>query len=194
MCEFSPVKARALLDLHGYVDRDGDGWREQPDGNPLVLRKAGTASQLERRRHELWKRALDAVGLRIEFDIATWPQLLNKSRAGSLMMWGYQWAAASPDGGFFLAIAYGPNAGEANDPRFELPAFDRLFERQRSLPDGAVRDDVIRQAKNLLAAYMPYKVHMHNVLPLLVQPWTRNYWRHPFMRDQWRFIDTDRSQ
>jgi ABC-type transport system substrate-binding protein len=30
-------RAKALLDLYGYVDRDGDGWREQPDGQPLVL-------------------------------------------------------------------------------------------------------------------------------------------------------------
>ena len=32
MSEFDRAKARALLDLYGYVDRDGDGWREQPDG------------------------------------------------------------------------------------------------------------------------------------------------------------------
>ena len=138
MSEFSPVKARALLDLHGYVDRDGDGWREQPDGQPLVLVKSGTASQLERSANELWKRCMNAIGVKMEFDIGTWPQLLNRSRAGSLMMWGYSWSAGSPDGGFFLGIAYGPNASEANDPRFALPAFDRLFERQRALPDGQI--------------------------------------------------------
>jgi ABC-type transport system substrate-binding protein len=37
MSDFSPAKAKALLDLYGYVDRNGDGWREQPDGSPLVL-------------------------------------------------------------------------------------------------------------------------------------------------------------
>ena len=31
-------RAKALLDTYGYVDRDGDGWREQPDGSPLVIR------------------------------------------------------------------------------------------------------------------------------------------------------------
>ena len=54
-----------------------------------------------------------------------------------------------------------------------------------------VRAQVMRQAKNLLVAYMPFKVHMHRVLPDLVQPWTKGYWRHPFMRDIWRFIDAD---
>ncbi|MFO1327403.1 MAG: ABC transporter substrate-binding protein [Rubrivivax sp.] len=183
------ARAKALLDLHGYVDRDGDGWREQPDGQPLVLRMAGSSTQLDRRHHEIWKRSMDAVGLRMEFEISTWPELLKKSRAGTLMMWGYSWAASSPDGGFFLAIAYGPNASEANDPRFSLPAFDRLFERQRALPDGPEREALMRQAKNLLVAYMPFKVHVHTVRLDVSQPALRNYWRHPFLREHSRYVE-----
>jgi len=189
MAEYSPAKAKALLDLYGYVDRNGDGWREQPDGQPLVLQRSSGSTQQDRRSNEVWKRCMDAIGLKIGFDISTWPELLKKSRAGTLMMWGYNWAAASPDGGFFLAIAYGPNASESNDPRFVLPAFDRLFERQRVLPDGPERAAVMQQAKNLLVAYMPFKVHLHNVYVDVAQPWTRGYWRHPFMRDPWRFVD-----
>jgi ABC-type transport system substrate-binding protein len=189
MSEYSPARAKALLDLYGYVDRNGDGWREQPDGSPLTLVMATQSSQQDRRSNEIWRRSMDAVGLKMSFDISTWPELLKKSRAGTLMMWGYSWSAASPDGGFFLGIAYGPNASESNDPRFELPAFDRLFEKQRALPDGPERDAVIRQAKDLLVAYMPFKVHQHNVYLDLVQPWTEGFWRHPFMRDFWRFVD-----
>ena len=189
MSDHDPARARALLDLYGYVDRDRDGWREQPDGRPLVLTMASTAAQIDRRRNEIWKRSMDAVGLRMDFDISTWPELLKKSRAGTLMMWGYSWSAGSPDGGFFLGLGYGPHAGEANDPRFALPAFDRLFERQRQLPDGPERDAVMRQAKNLLVAYMPYKVHLHTERLDLVQPWTLAYWRHPFMRDHWKYVD-----
>ena len=32
-----PPRARVLLDKFGYRDRDGDGWRERPDGQPLLL-------------------------------------------------------------------------------------------------------------------------------------------------------------
>jgi ABC-type transport system substrate-binding protein len=42
MSDYSPARAKALLDLYGYVDRNGDGWREQPDGRPLVLSMATT--------------------------------------------------------------------------------------------------------------------------------------------------------
>ncbi len=191
MSEYSPARAKALLDLYGYVDRDGDGWREQPDGQPLLLKMATQSSQRDRLTNEIWKRSLDAVGLRIQFEVSTWSELLKKSRAGTLMMWGYGWSATSPDGGFFLSIAYGPNASESNDPRFVLPAFDRLFEKQARLPDGPAREAAMRAAKNMLVAYMPFKVHSHRIVNDLVQPWTHHFWRHPFMRDLWRFIDVD---
>ena len=46
MSEYNPAKAKALLDTYGYVDRDGDGWREQPDGSPLVLEKASSPAEV----------------------------------------------------------------------------------------------------------------------------------------------------
>ena len=36
-CRYDPAAARALLDRFGYKDRDGDGYRETPDGKPLTL-------------------------------------------------------------------------------------------------------------------------------------------------------------
>ena len=191
MSDHDPVRARALLDMYGYLDRDGDGWRERPDGSPLLLRLATTASQTDRRLNELWRRCMADVGLRMRFEIATWGDLLKRSRSASLMMWGYTWVAGTPDGGFFLGIAYGPNANESNDSRFALPAFDRLFERQNVLPDGPERDALMREGKNLLVAHMPYKVRVHTIVNDVLQPWVRGYWRHPFMRDTWVYAGVD---
>ena len=191
MSRHSRAEAMALLDLFGYVDSNRDGWRECPDGSPLLLHLASTPNQLDRRRNEIWRKHMAAVALRMEFDIATWPDLLKKARAGGLMMWSYTWEPGTPDGGFFLGIGYGPNASQTNDAHFALPEFDRLFERQYNLSDGAERDAVMRQAKNLLVAYMPYKAHDHAIASDLQQPWVRGHRRHPFRRDLWRFIGVD---
>ncbi len=191
MGRYSRAEAMALLDVFGYLDRNRDGWRETPDGAPLVLRLASLPDLASRRRNDLWRKCMAEVGLRMEFDIATWPDLLKKSRAGSLMMWGFTWASSTPDGGFFLGIGYGPNASESNDAHFSLPEFDNLFERQNVLPDGPQRDAVMRAAKNLLVAYMPYKVQAHNIVNDLQQPWVRGHWRHPFMRDLWRYVGVE---
>ena len=37
MGTFDRARAIALLDMFGYTDKDGDGWRDLPDGKPLVL-------------------------------------------------------------------------------------------------------------------------------------------------------------
>ncbi|MFW6287511.1 MAG: ABC transporter substrate-binding protein [bacterium] len=34
---FDPVTAEAMLDEAGYVDADGDGWRDMPNGDPIEL-------------------------------------------------------------------------------------------------------------------------------------------------------------
>jgi ABC-type transport system substrate-binding protein len=189
MSEHDPAKARALLDLFGYVDRDGDGWREQPDGRPLTLRIASLDEIAARAGNEVWHRSLSAVGLKVKFEIARWPELLKRSRAGTLMIWGYGWTAQSPDGGFFLGLGYGPNAAESNDARFMLPAYDRLYERLKVMPEGPERLRLMHEAKNLLVAYMPYKVFGHRVVADVMQPWVRNYWRHPFMRDVYPYVE-----
>jgi hypothetical protein len=49
----------------------------------------------------------------------------------------------------------------------------------------------MRQAKNLLVAYMPYKAHDHTIASDLQQPWVRGYRRHPFLRDLWRCVGVD---
>ncbi|WP_284618332.1 ABC transporter substrate-binding protein [Aquabacterium humicola] len=191
MSEHDPAKARALLDLYGYVDRDGDGWRELPDGRPLTLRIAALQNQAARDGNEIWHRSLQRVGIRVQFEIAGWAEMLKRARAGTLQIWGYAWSAASPDGSFFLSIGYGPNASESNDARFSLPAYDRLYERQRRLPDGPERAALMHEAKNMLVAYMPYKVHGHRLQADLVHPWVQHYWRHPFMRDVYHYLDVD---
>jgi ABC-type transport system substrate-binding protein len=151
MSSYSVARAKALLDMHGWVDRDGDGWRDQPDGQPLVLEYATSPDQQSRQLSELWKKNMDAIGIRIEFKVAKWPENLKASRVGKLMMWGVGWSAGAPDGDTFLALGYGPNKGQANHARFDLPEFNRLYEKQRLLPDGPEREALFDHAKRLIS-------------------------------------------
>lgn len=191
MSEQSVPRAKALLDLYGWVDKDGDGWRDQPDGQTLVLEYSSQPDQLSRKMQELWQKAADAVNVRISFKIAKWPEQLKASRTGKLMMWGVAWGGVSPDGSYFLDLLYGPNKGQANHARFDLPAFNRLYEAQRVLPDGPEREALIRQAKLLAVAYMPYKVTGHRVATDLLHAQVVGYRRHPFLRDFFRYVDVE---
>jgi ABC-type transport system substrate-binding protein len=194
LSEFSRARAKALLDMHGYVDRDGDGWREQPDGQPLVLRYATQPDQQSRQLIEQWQKNMTAVGLKIEFEAQKWPENLKASRAGKLMMWGVGWLAGAPDGDTFLALGYGPNKGGANHARFNLPAFNALYEKQRQLPDGPERLAVMQDAARLMVAYMPYKVHVHRFVTDLAHPWVLGYQRNNYVREFWKYVDIDAGE
>jgi ABC-type transport system substrate-binding protein len=191
MSEYNPARAKALLDAFGYVDRDGDGWRERPDGTPLVLEMATQPDQLSRQLDELWRKAMTAVGLAMTFRTAKWPENLKASRAGKLMMWRVGWSATQPDGDTFLALGYGPNKGQANHARFDLPEFNRLYAQQQSLPDGPQREAAFHAAKKLFVAYAPYKFVGHRIDTSVAHPWVIGYRRHPFMRDFLKYVDVD---
>ncbi len=191
MGDYDPLRAKALLDLYGYVDKNGDGWREQPDGSPLVLQFATESSQLHRQLQEVWQKSLADIGVRITFRTSTWQENIKASRAGTLQMWGTGWSGALPDGGYFLDVLYGPNAGQANHARFKLPAFDALYEKQRALPDGPERDALIQEALRLSVAYMPIKATGHVIGQWVSHAKVQGYKPHPFVRDYWRYLDVD---
>jgi ABC-type transport system substrate-binding protein len=191
MSLFDLARAKALLDLFGYIDRDGDGWRDLPDGQPLRLLMSTTPDQQARQRDELWKKFMAAVGIKINFHVAQWPEHLKAARTGKHMMWNLGSTAGSPDADGFLQEAYGPQKGEANLSFFDLPAFNQLYEAQTQMGDTPQRLAIMQKASELLVAYMPIKVHGHRMANDLAFPWVHGYKRHPFRRDFWRYIDID---
>ena len=188
---YDPARAKALLDVYGYVDRDGDGWRELPDGSPLVLRMATESSQIDRQYNETWQKSLAAVGLRIVFDTAEWPTNLKTARSGNLAMWFLGATATTPDAQQVLQYMYGPGAGTNNLARFKLPAFDAIYDRLSMLPNGPERQALFIEASKLVLAYMPYRVHVHRVYTHLSHPWITGYREGLFRNECWQFVEVD---
>jgi ABC-type transport system substrate-binding protein len=182
-----PAAARALLDRFGYRDRDGDGYREQPDGRPLVIEKASTPSAADRAADELWKRSMDAVGIRLTFLHQKWPDLVKMAEAGKLQMWNLGWIATLPDADQFYSLLYSKNIGTANDARLRLPEYDRLYEASRRLPDGPERNALYRRMNELMAAYAPWLLGTYPTANWLVQPGVRGFRLHPFLRAPWHY-------
>ncbi|MEW6706392.1 MAG: ABC transporter substrate-binding protein [Pseudomonadota bacterium] len=189
--DHDPARANALLDLYGYLDRDGDGWRDMPDGSPLVLKKATQPEQLSRQQDELWKRDMTALKIRIDMVPAKWPENLKAARAGKLQMWSVGSSADVPDGQSALARWYGPAAGTQNLARFKSQRFDAIYERMQLLADGPERMKLFHEAKRITVAWMPWKVHVHRILNDLTQPWLVGYRRAPFWQEWWHMVDVE---
>jgi ABC-type transport system substrate-binding protein len=177
--------------MYGYVDRDGDGWRERPDGGPLVFTYATGPTQLERLFTQLYKKNLDAIGVRMAVEVAKWPDLRKKSKLGQLSNWHLAWNADFPDGENFYQLLYGPNCGSSNDGCFQLEAFDRLYEQAAAVPPGPERVRIYREMARVVAVYAPWKTFVHRLRNQLVQPWVLGWRKHQFIHDAYRYVDID---
>ena len=193
MGDFSLPRAKALLDVYGYVDRDGDGWRERPGGVPLVLEMATQSDQSSRQLDELWKKNMDALGLRVALKTAQWPENLKAVRSGRFMLWRVGSSSTSPDGQGAFERLYGPSVGKGNLARFRLPALDALFVQLNGVPDGPERQALFDRATQLLVAYAPYRIGVHRIVTDLAYPWLVGYRRPVFWLDWWQYVDIDRT-
>ena len=188
---YDPALAAALLERFGYRRRGADFYRSLPDGTPLTLQMHTLASTTGRLRDEFWRRSLEAIGIRVTFKSDRFADIIKASRQGTVQMFETNWIADFPDGENFYQLLYGGNVGRANYARFQLPQYDRLFEQSRMLPDSPARTALYRQMNQLIDAYAPWIVRTHPLEATLLQPWVRNYRRHPVENTAWRYLDID---
>jgi ABC-type transport system substrate-binding protein len=198
--EYNPAKSKALLDMYGYVDCNGDGWRDLPrkgasdECRPLTIEYASAPTAQQKPLDENWKKNMDAIGINMTFKKAKWPDLLKESKAGKLQMWGLGWSATTPDADAFFVMLYGPNGGQANHSRFDVPEFNRLYEQSKRLPHGPERDALYREMNRIFLVYAPWRLGSHRIYTDLWHPWTVGFKRHPVMRGFWKYIDIDHAR
>nr|WP_314545010.1 ABC transporter substrate-binding protein [uncultured Massilia sp.] len=193
-----PALANALLDRYGYDQRDPDGFRRMPKQGgkpgetvPLTLEMSSEATVGGRLRDELWRKCLNAVGLRVVFKSDKKTEIIKASRLGKVQMFESNWIADFPDGDNFYQLLYGPNAGRANYARFDLPAYNTRYEQARLLTDGPARQKLYGEMNQLIHAYNPWVPLTHVLSADIRQPWLKNYKRHPVEFTQWRYLDVD---
>jgi len=189
MGQYDPARAKALLDIYGYVDRDGDGWREQPDGSPLLIRRASQPDQFYRSLDELWQRNMQAIGIRGVIEPAKWPENLKAAQAGSLMSWFVNSSASQFDGQSGLGMMFGPKIGGDNMARFKSTEFDALYLKMQAMPDGPERWELFRQAQRIGIVYAPYKCHVHRYVTDMASTEVHGYRRPPFWNEWWQYVD-----
>ena len=102
----------------------------------------------------------------------------------SCMMWGTGWSGRAARRRLFpRRAATARNKGQSNHARFDLPAFNALYERQRALPDGPERDALIQQALQAVGGLHAAQGHRHPSRAWVTHPRVHGYVPHPFIRD-----------
>jgi len=150
---FDPAEANRILDEAGYLDGDGDGVREMPDGgDPLVFRMNWPGDSITAPREaELLNQMWSAVGIDTEL------QVVDADTLGSLccptfdfdvILWGW---GSDPDPSALLGVMTGDEISSGyNETGYHNPEYDALYTRQATELDPQARQDIIWQMQEIV--------------------------------------------
>ena len=188
--QYNPELANKLLDYFNYK-RGKDGYRTLPGGKPLLIQQATDTSAIYRDFNELWKKSMDQIGIRMEFQAGKFADHLKATKACQLMMWGAAWSADYPDGDNFMQLLYGPNTGQSNNGCYESKAFDAFYEKSTRLPDSPERNHLFLEMTRQMEVDGAWSVHVSRERNQLIRPWVLGFKKHPILHAEWQYMDLE---
>ncbi|MFW5952080.1 MAG: ABC transporter substrate-binding protein [Gemmatimonadota bacterium] len=158
--EYDPDRASALLDDAGWVDRDGDGVREDERGRPLAFELLTSQNPLNRAIVQVVQNQLAGVGASVELQVLEFQTMLaqHKSREFDAVLsnWildNFQMASA-PQSLFHSSQA--DVEGSANRSGVRSERLDRLIERGAVATDPAEARRIWRDFTLALQELQPF--------------------------------------
>ena len=166
--------------------------RDVETGRPLVLNYDFYALPTPERKIEIdWVvRQFAKLNIQLEVRATDNNQFQDKIRKGKHQVYWTGWNADYPDAENFMQLLYGPS-GPENNARFDLPAFNQLYERARTLPDGPERTKLFDRMTELVVAYAPFRMTYHLLEDNVHHPWVKTYVAHPIRSETWQYVDID---
>jgi ABC-type transport system substrate-binding protein len=186
---YDPATAKALLDRFGYDKRDAEGYRKALDGSRLAVTMTLRTGGVTREVQTLWRKNMDAIGLRTEFHILPFQDMVKELEKGKFQM--YQGGfGGSPSGYNELAQLHGRQPQRVNIVQFKHEAYDRAAEQ---FLRGATDDEQIAAARTMseiARTYMPLLPVYFRLENNYVQPWLMGF--SPFVfSSYWKYLDID---
>jgi peptide/nickel transport system substrate-binding protein len=151
---YDPEAAKALLEASGYIDTNGDGIREDANGNKLTISHACTVKSERQSYQALAQQQLLAVGIDLQIYSYDSAILFDSFSAGGPAATGmhdiYEWsdvpAFPDPDSSYWLCDQVPSDANPYGFNYFVCdPSLDAMFKEEVVTVDAAARTAIFHQ-------------------------------------------------
>jgi len=187
LVKFSPLSANALLDQFAYK-RDAKGYRNMPDGKPLVFTIYSSTSSVDRERDELWKKSMDRLGIRLKVKKDKFPEMLKQGKQCAIPSWSLGWTRSS-EAEFVMKLLYSKTIGQNNYACFESAEYDAYFEQLKRLPDGPERTRVLHNMYRLMEVNGVLGLSSTGIATRLSHQRVEGFRKHPLILGDWIYYD-----
>jgi ABC-type transport system substrate-binding protein len=186
---YDPGAARALLERFGYKKLDAEGYRTAPDGSALTIVLTLRSGAISREIQTLFKKSLDAVGLRTDFHVTPFQDAIKELEKGQFQMY-FGGFGGSPSGYPELLQLYSKQPQRVNVTQFKLDDYDRAAEQFLRSATDAEQIAAARRMSDLARTYAPEVPVIFRLENDFVQPWLQGF-QPPLFTTHWKYLDID---
>lgn len=181
--DYDPEGAKLLLAKAGFPGGKG---------LPVIRYDLGSSSTTARQTAEYFQKSLEAIGVKTEIIVNTFPAYLKKQADGNLQFFARNWVGDFPDAENFYFLFYSKNAPPGpNTTIYNNPAYDRLYEKVAAMPHSPARLALQKQAEEVI--FGDAAIALLNY-PLAFSPyfgWLKNYRPNGLIWNQYKYLDVD---
>ncbi len=170
---FNPAKARGYLAAAGYAN--GKGF-------PVVELSVYPEPRLLQVAESVQNMLREVLNIDVRIQVLQFAQLLDKSEAGQLSMWGTRWYGDYPDAENFVSLwdgslvpADSTQPSYPNSTRYNNPAVNTMIEQASRSTDNNQRLALYKHAESLASVDVPALMLFYEMHYRFIQPYVRNY-------------------
>lgn len=180
--QFNIEKAKKLLAEAGY--KDGKGLP--------VIQYDTTATTVSRQMAEYFRKQMSQIGIKVQVNTNTWPQLTKKVKTKQSQMFGMAWLGDYPDAENFLQLLYGPNAAPGpNGSNYNNPEFNKMFDIATKMQPGPERAAMYKKIAQQAAEDVAYIYGVHRTSFVVKHSWLKNYKFSTFSHGNSKYLNID---
>jgi len=186
---YDPATAKALLDRFGYTKRDTDGFRQVPDGSRLTIVLSLRTGGITRELQTLFKKNMDAIGLRTDFNVMPFQDMIKDLEKGKFQMYSGGFGG-SPSGYNEHSQLHSKQPQRVNVVQFANADYDRAAE---AFLKSATEEEQLAAARTMYGiarTYMPQLPVYFRLESNYVQPWLSGF-RPGVFSSYWKYLDVD---
>jgi len=174
---YNPTLARQLLAKAGYPH--GFSIDLYIYSNPTQYNIAVALQQMFAR-----------VGVKVSIKSATLGVFFANAETGKLPMFLSSWGEDYPDPSDFLDTLFNSaNAPAINNSEYDNSTVNALLNHAQVMPAGTARDNVYRQAQNIIMSQAAWIPTTWSVTTAAVQPWVKGFYINPSLYgDQLQYV------
>ncbi len=146
--EYDLEKAKSFLKQAGFPNGQG---------LPTIIFDTRRETEAHVKQAEYIKLALAEIGIKVEIQVNTFSEFIEKVKKNSMMMWQGGWLLDFPDAENILQLFYSKNAGNGgpNKSHFSNPSFDKLFEQMIKLENNKQKLEQLIQLEDIILGELP---------------------------------------